>query len=55
MEPLAPLAIQTQPVWQAGQPTTVNIDYDGVLLVTCECFAHVTMPLLRSAGFWYDG
>lgn len=27
MEPLALLA--TQPAWQAGQPVTVNVDYDG--------------------------
>lgn len=26
MEPLALLA--TQPVWQAGQPVSVNVDYD---------------------------
>ena len=29
MEPLALLA--TQPVWQAGQPVTINVDYDGGL------------------------
>jgi len=29
MEPLALLA--TQPVWQAAQPITVNVDYDGKL------------------------
>ena len=29
MEPLALLA--TQPVWQAGQPVTINVDYDGEL------------------------
>ena len=27
MEPLALLA--TQPAWQAGQPVTINVDYDG--------------------------
>merc|ERR1719487_1442029 len=26
MEPLAPLAVQ--PVWQAGEPIAVNVDYD---------------------------
>ena len=29
LEPLASLA--TQPVWQAAQPITVNVDYDGKL------------------------
>ena len=31
MEPLALLA--TQPVWQAAQPITVNVDYDGKLQI----------------------
>ena len=31
MEPLALLA--TQPVWQAAQPITVNVDYDGLFLL----------------------
>ena len=29
MEPLAPLA--AQPVWQAGKPVKVEVDYDGTL------------------------
>ena len=33
MEPLAFLA--TQPVWQAAQPITVNVDYDGLLSFAC--------------------
>lgn len=38
MEPLAFLA--TQPVWQAAQPITVNVDYDGLLT-----FASIHMAL----------
>lgn len=28
LEPLAPLTAAMQPVWQAGTPITVNVDYD---------------------------
>ena len=37
MEPLALLA--TQPVWQAAQPITVNVDYDGKLQFCALRFA----------------
>lgn len=30
MEPLAPFAANSQPVWQAGTPTSINIDFDGL-------------------------
>lgn len=48
MEPLALLA--TQPVWQAAQPITVNVDYDGKLHIcvlssvsaqSCLCLSSV--------------
>ena len=52
MEPLALLA--TQPVWQAGQPITLNVDYDGGLvalhektIVCCVCWV--------SSCFWHNG
>ena len=36
LEPLALLA--TQPVWQAGDPMTVNVEYDGFCChVKLEC------------------
>ena len=42
MEPLAFLA--TQPVWQAAQPITVNVDYDGPLTFAS---IHVSVILAR--------
>ena len=54
MEPLALLA--TQPVWQAGQPVTINVDYDGELpsqrlfcRTVCFCVFFV------SASIWNHG
>ena len=54
MEPLALLA--TQPVWQAGQPVTINVDYDGELpsqrlLCRAVCFC----VFFVSASIWNHG
>ena len=37
LEPLAPLTAAMQPVWQAGTPIEVNVDYDGPLSIPFEC------------------
>ena len=53
MEPLALLA--TQPVWQAGQPVTINVDYDGGLpsqRLLCHTYFFV---FFVSASIWNHG
>ena len=46
MEPLALLA--TQPAWQAGQPVTVNVDYDGETISFVGPFCKSTAILFSS-------
>lgn len=57
MEPLALLA--TQPVWQAAQPISVNVDYNGALrAVQCSvisCARVVVDVCLCSSSFRRHG
>ena len=54
MEPLALLA--TQPVWQAAQPISINVDYDGCFqaFVRLLCLM-IHCVVARSPGVWYHG
>ena len=55
LEPLAPLA--SQPVWQAAEPISVNVEYDGkrAFMALSENTRDVDAPCGCSASVWGNG
>ena len=55
LEPLAPLA--AQPVWQAAEPVSVNVEYDGTRFFAPirENSRDVDVPRGCSASVWGNG